>query len=169
MKPIFSKEDIDERLRKIGKQISEDYKGKELLLVGILNGAAIFLCDLIKHITIPVEMDFLGVQSYQGITSDNIRITKDLKINPCNKHVIIVEDIIDTGKTMDWIIKYFKSKNTKSVDLCLLMKKETDRRKKEYDCRYLAFTCPDIWIVGYGFDYNEKYRNLPYIGQLIMK
>lgn len=164
---LFTNEEIHKKLEILGEQISKDYYGKDLLLVGILNGACMFLADLVKYIKIPVQIDFMGLKSYEGIhNKESIKITKDLKINPHNKHIIIIEDIIDTGKTMEWLLKHFKLNKCSSVELCILLEKETERRDRDFDTKYLAFKCSDVWVVGYGFDYNEYYRNLSYIGEL---
>ena len=163
---LFSQDRIQEKVQKLGADISREYKGKDLLLVGLLNGAYMFLSDLAKHITIPVQIDFIGISSYEGTESKSVKVTRDLKNDPKNKHILIIEDLIDSGNTLDWLVTYFESKKCLSVNLCILVNKITDRRCKDPDIKYTGFMCEDVWIVGYGMDYNEYYRNLPYVGEL---
>lgn len=164
---LFSSEKIQECVKEMGEKISKDYEGKELVLVGLLNGAYMFLSDLAKHITIPVQIDFMGVSSYEGTESTGtVKITRDMKIDPSGKHVIFVEDLIDTGTTLHWLMGHLKLNNSASVKLCVLLDKVTDKRCKEVEIDYVGLKCEDVFVVGYGMDYNEYYRNLPYIGEL---
>ncbi|SHJ79927.1 hypoxanthine phosphoribosyltransferase [Hathewaya proteolytica DSM 3090] len=166
-KVLYTEEQLREKAREIGRRVSEDYKGEELVVVGILKGSIMFMADVLKEITIPCVMDFMAVSSYgnSSTSSGVVRILKDLDQQIEGKHVLIVEDIIDSGTTLKYLVKYFANKNTKSVEIaCLLNKPE--RRKVELDIKYLGYQVPDYFLVGYGLDFAEKYRNLPYIGIL---
>lgn len=164
---ILTEEVLLAKIAEMANIISKEYAGKDLLLIGILKGSVMFMADLMKKINIPVEMDFMAVSSY-GYGTDSsgvVRILKDLDSSIKDKHVIIVEDIIDSGITLNYLINYLKNRNPASLEIaCLLTKPE--RRKIEIDVKYLGFTIPDNFIVGYGLDYAEKFRNLPYIGIL---
>lgn len=168
IKEIIIKEDeVLSKIKELSKQISEDYKNKNLLVVGILKGSVIFASDLIKNIEIPCEIDFMAVSSYgnSSETSGVVRIIKDLDHSIDGKDIIIVEDIIDSGVTLDYLIRYLKTRNVNSVKIAALLSKPS-RRKVEIDVEYLGFEVPDEFIVGYGLDYAEKYRNLPYVAIL---
>lgn len=164
---LFSKEDISSKVKEIGSQISKDYEGKRLLLVCVLKGANMFMSDLMRHITIPVEIDFIAASSYghSTVTSGVVKINKDLDTSVEEKHVILVEDIVDTGLTLSYLLKNFKSRDALSVKTCTLLDKP-ERRKVDVVADYKGFNIPDEFIVGYGIDYAEKYRNLPYIATL---
>jgi hypoxanthine phosphoribosyltransferase len=158
---------IMEKIKELGSQISEDYKGKDLILVGVLKGSVMFMSDLMKAISIPCSMDFMAVSSYgnSSETSGVVRILKDLDFEIEGKDVLIVEDIIDSGVTLKYLIEYLKGRKPKSLEIaCLLNKPE--RRKVEIATRYCGFDVPDFFLVGYGLDFAEKYRNLPYVGIL---
>lgn len=169
VKSILLKEDeIKKRVKELGKQITEDYKDSaNLLVVGILKGSFVFFSDLIREINLPVEIDFMSVSSYQDatISTGEVKILKDVGTNIAKKNILFVEDIIDTGFTMMKVMEIFKERGANSVKLCALTSKP-DRRKVQVDIDYLGFEIPDEFIIGYGLDYAEKYRNLPYIGVL---
>jgi len=164
---LYSKEMIAEKVKELGAQISKDYEGRELLVVGVLKGANMFMSDLIREITIPVEIDFIAASSYGHSTQSSgvVKIIKDLDYSIEGKNVLIVEDIIDTGLTLQYLTMNFKSRGTASLSICTLLDKP-ERRKADIDVAYRGFDIPDEFIVGYGIDYAEKYRNLPYIATL---
>jgi len=164
---LLSEEELKQRIQEMGNQISKDYDGNDLILVGVLKGSVPFMADLMKRIEIPCSMDFMAVSSYGSSTESSgiVRILKDLDFEIENKDILIVEDIVDSGTTLKYLKKYLASKNPKSVEIaCLLNKPE--RRTVEIDVKYLGFEVPNYFLVGYGLDYAEKYRNLPYIGIL---
>jgi hypoxanthine phosphoribosyltransferase len=166
---IVDEETISARVAELARQISEDYEGKDLFLVGVLKGAAVFLADLVRHITIPVAYDFVAIQSYGSSTrsSGAVRILKDLEDSVESKHVLIVEDIVDTGLTMrvSYLLENLRSRKAASVKVCALLDRP-GRRVYETEIDYTGFVVPDKFVVGYGLDYQERYRNLPYIGVL---
>ena len=164
---LITEEEIQAKVKELGERISCDYEGKELVLVGVLKGAAVFLSDLIRHITIPVTYDFVAISSYGMTTSTSgvVRIVKDLDESVESKHVLIVEDIVDTGLTLKYLIEFLRSRDVASLKVCALLDKPS-RRKVEVPLHYVGFTVPDVYLVGYGLDYNQKYRNLPYVGVL---
>lgn len=164
---LIPAEKISARVKELGKQISEDYEGKELMLIGVLKGSVPFMADLLRQITIPCTMDFMAVSSYGNTTQSTgvVRILKDLDSNIENKHILIVEDIIDTGYTLKYLIENLRSRKPASLTLCCLLDKP-DRRKVNLDIKYTGFVIPDAFVIGYGLDYAEKYRNLPFIGVL---
>ncbi len=167
-KILFSKEEIKARIKELGKQITEDYKdAKSLLVIGILKGSCIFYSDLIREINLPIEIEFMSVSSYQdsSMSSGEVKIVKDVGTSVALKHVLFVEDIIDTGFTMSKVMEMFKEREAASVKLCSLLSKP-DRRKVEIPIDYLGFTIPDEFVIGYGLDYAERYRNLPFVGIL---
>jgi len=164
---LYNEEQLRKKIKEIGKKISEDYEGKELVLVGILKGSVPFMADLIKEIQIPCTMDFMAVSSYGNSTKTSgvVRILKDLDFQIENKDILLVEDIIDSGVTLSYLMDYLKRRNPSSINIaCLLNKPE--RRKAEISAKYIGFDVPDYFLVGYGLDYAEKYRNLPYVGIL---
>lgn len=166
-KVLFDEDEIRSRIKEMGKVISEDYNGKNLILVGVLKGSVPFMAELMKNIEIPCSMDFMAVSSYGNSTETSgvVRILKDLDFEIENKDILIVEDIVDTGITLKYLKKYLESKNPKSVEVaCLLNKPE--RREVEVDVKYQGYSVPNYFLVGYGLDYAEKYRNLPYVGIL---
>ena len=167
-KVLFSEEEIKARINELGKQITEDYKdAKSLIVVGILKGSCLFYADLIRAIDLPIEIDFMSVSSYQDstMTSGEVKLVKDVGTSVSLKHVLFVEDIIDTGFTMSKVMEMFKERGAASVKLCSLLSKP-DRRKVEIDIDYLGFTIPDEYVIGYGLDFAERYRNLPFVGVL---
>ena len=167
IKTLLSEEELVRRTREIGEQISEDYAGEELVLVCVLKGAAFFACELAKRITIPVTIDFVATSSYGAGTKSTgeVKIKKDLDLPVEGKHVLIVEDIIDSGHTLSFLSRLFEDRKAKSVKKCAMLDKP-DRREVSVDMDYIGFTIPDAFVVGFGLDYDQKYRNLPYIGVL---
>jgi len=159
---LVSREEIAKKVKELGKKISEDYKGKELILVGVLKGGFMFLADLVREITIPVEIDFISVSSYGASTKSSgiVRIIKDIEINITGKHVLIVEDLVDTGLTLRYLKDLFLGRDPLSVKICTAFDKPL-RRKAEIEVEYKGIEVPDKYIVGYGLDYAGKYRNLP--------
>ncbi len=164
---LLTEEQILNRVKELGKAISEDYKDKDLIVVGILKGSVIFASELIKNITIPCEIDFMAVSSYgrSTETSGIVRILKDLDYGIEGKDIIIVEDIIDSGVTLDYLLKYLKARKANSIEIITLLTKPS-RRMVDIDVKYCGFEVPDEFLVGYGLDYSERYRNLPYVGIL---
>lgn len=164
---LFAEDELRTKIREIGTKVSEDYKGKELMLVGILKGSVPFMADLMKEITIPCTMDFMAVSSYGNSTKTSgvVRILKDLDFEIENKHILIVEDIIDSGITLKYLTEYLKGRKAASIEIAALLNKP-ERRKAEVNAKYIGYDVPDYFLVGYGLDYGEKYRNLPYVGIL---
>ncbi|WP_315122350.1 hypoxanthine phosphoribosyltransferase [uncultured Clostridium sp.] len=164
---LLDEEQIRSKIKEIGKQISKDYSGKDLLLIGVLKGSVPFMADLIKEIDIPCSIDFMAVSSYgnSSTTSGVVRILKDLDFEIEGKDVLIVEDIIDTGTTLRYLVDYLKGRKPASIEVASLLNKP-ERRMVEINARYMGFEVPDEFLVGYGLDYAEKYRNLPYVGVL---
>ncbi len=158
---LIPRELIQERVKEIAQQISMDYEGRELVLVGILKGVVFFMADLAREISLPIRIDFLRIASYgSGMESGQIRLTKDLELPVEGKSVLIVEDIVDTGKTLDYVTRLLKEKGVESVKICALIDKR-ERRDIEIDLNYCAFRVEKGFLVGYGLDYNEEYRCLP--------
>lgn len=169
---LLSAEEIQNRVRELAEQINEDYKDitEPLVLVGILKGSFIYMADLCRYLTVPHVVDFMAVSSYSHSSdatkaSGNVRIIMDCRENQQGRDVMIVEDILDSGHTLDYLIKNFKSRYTKSVKTTVLVRKKTDRTYP-VSIDYLGFEIPDVWVVGYGLDYAEKYRTLPYIAEM---
>lgn len=164
---LLSEEEIAEKIKELGRFISEEYKNKDLLVVGVLKGSVIFVSDLIRNISIPCEMDFMSVSSY-GASSESsgiVRILKDLDQDIEGRDVIIAEDIIDSGITLDYLVEFLKARKANSIEIVALLSKPA-RRKVHIDAKYVGFEVPDEFLVGYGLDYANKYRNLPFIGVL---
>ena len=163
---MLSEEKVDARIKELGEQISRDYAGKSVHLICILKGGVFFTCELAKRLTIPVSLDFMSVSSYGSDTKSSgvVKIIKDLDEPLEGKNVIIVEDIIDSGRTLAYLIEVLKQRNPKNIELCTLLDKPEHRVKKQVQVKYTCFTIPDEFVVGYGLDYDQKYRNLPYIG-----
>ena len=163
---LITEEEIQAKVREVGAHISREYEGKPLLLVSILNGAFVFMADLCRAITIPCETAFMCAKSYYNGTSSSgiVKITMDLMQDISGYHVIIAEDIIDTGRTLNDVIKLLKARNPLSLKVITLLDKPERRVKKQVQVKYTCFTIPDEFVVGYGLDYDQKYRNLPYIG-----
>ena len=162
---LITEEEIDRRVRELAAQISKDYEGKKIRMVGILKGASFFMCELAKRITVPVSIDFMQVSSYGGATESTgtVRIRKDLDESIEGLDVIIVEDIVDSGRTLAFLGDFLKSKGAKSIRYCTLLDKP-ERRVVDLKADYAGFEIPDQFGVGYGMDYDQEYRNLPYIG-----
>lgn len=162
---MFSEQELDKRIRELGKQISDDYAGQSIHMVCVLKGASTFACELAKRITVPVYFDFIKVSSYGNdtISSGNIKISKDVDDDVDGDNVLIIEDIIDTGKTLASLLELFKERNPKSLKLAVLLDKP-DRRIAPVNVDYTCFVIPDEFVVGFGLDYAQKYRNLPYVG-----
>lgn len=162
---MIKEEDVDSRIKELAAKIDEDYKGEEIFIVCILRGAAFFTCELAKRIKAPVTIDFMQVSSYGAgtVSSGEVRIIRDIELSVRDKNVIIVEDIVDTGNTLSTLRDIFEHRKSKSVKVCSLLDKP-DRREVEVDIDYVGFSVPDKFIVGYGLDWNQRYRNLPYIG-----
>ena len=164
---LLSEEQLRQRVRELGEEISKEYAGKEILMIGVLRGAVMFMADLARAITVPVMIDFMAVSSYGTSTSSSgiVRILKDLDEEVAGKHVLIVEDIIDSGLTLSYLVDNIKSRQPASVRICTLLNKP-ERRKVDLEVNYNGFVVPDEFVVGYGLDYAEKYRNVPFIGIL---
>ena len=163
---LLPEEDVNKRISEVAEQISKDYEGKQIHLICILKGGVFFTCELAKRITVPVTMDFMSVSSYGDDTKSSgvVRIVKDLDESLADKEVLIVEDIIDSGRTLAYLIEVLKQRGPKDIRLCTLLDKPERRVKKQVTVDYTCFTIPDEFVVGYGLDYDQKYRNLPYIG-----
>ncbi len=164
---LISEEDLKNKVYELGKKIENDYKGEEVLLIGVLKGACVFVSDLMRNMNLDVSLDFMAVSSYGMSTESSgvVKILKDLDIDIENKNVLIVEDIIDTGLTLKYLSENLKSRNPKSLKICTLLDKP-ERRKCALTIDYVGFKIPDYFIVGYGIDCGEKFRNLPYIGMV---
>lgn len=164
---LVTAEEIQDRIASLAKQISEDYRGKDLLLVGVLKGAFMFMSDLARALPLPVEFDFMAVSSYGASTKSSgvVRILKDLDYEITGRHVLLVEDIIDSGLTISYLLRYLEARKPASLDICTLFWKRGEQAV-ELDVKYLGFEIPPVFIVGYGLDYAERYRNLPYVGVL---
>ena len=162
---LISESELMEKVEEMAKAIENDYKGEDIFIIGVLKGACVFVSDLMRKINLNVELDFMSVSSYGKSTKSSgvVKILKDLDLEIENKHVIIVEDIIDTGLTLKYLTENLMSRNPKSLKICTLLDKP-DRRKCHLDVDYIGFTIPDRFIVGYGIDCAEMYRNLPFIG-----
>lgn len=166
-KILVSREEIAEAVAALGKRITEDYRGKELLLVGILKGSVVFFADLIRAIDLPLKTEFMAVSSYGAATrtSGVVSLVKDLTADITGMHVLIVEDIVDSGMTLSYLSKYLSTRGAASIKIATLLDKP-ERRRVDLKADYFCFTIPDEFVVGYGLDYAEKYRNLPDIGVL---
>ena len=164
---LFSEEQLKNRVREIAQQITADYQGKEIMLISVLRGSFVFMADLCRAIDLPCTLDFMAVSSYGKGTksSGQVQITKDLSEDISARHIIVVEDILDSGNTLSYLLKILENRHPASIRLCTLLDKP-DRRVKPVQVHYSGFTIPDAFVVGYGLDYAEKYRNLPYIGIL---
>ena len=162
---LVSEKEVDERIEALGRQISKDYEGKQVHLICVLKGGAFFMCELAKRITVPVSLDFMSVSSYGAGTSSSgvVRIAKDLDESIEGKDVLIVEDIIDSGRTLYYLMDIMRKRQPNSLHLCTLLD-NPERREKDVKVDYVGFAIPDEFVVGYGLDYAQKYRNLPYIG-----
>ena len=168
---LIDRKTVENRIKELAKQIEKDYAGEEVYCVGLLKGSVVFLSDLVKEINSPVVIDFMSVSSYgsETVSSGDVKILKDTDLDLRGKHVLIVEDIIDTGLTLEHVIRYFKeSKGVKTLKTCTLLSKP-ERRKVNIDIDYVGFEVPDKFVIGYGLDYDQKYRNLPYIAVVVFE
>jgi hypoxanthine phosphoribosyltransferase len=165
LKVLIDTARLQARVREIGQEITHDYAGKNLHLIGVLKGACVFLSDLMRSIDLPLSLDFIGISSYGASTksSGEVRITKDLDVSLAGKDVLVVEDIIDTGLTLNYMVNIFRSREVNSLAIAALLDKP-DRHEIEVDAKYIGFTIPNHFVVGYGLDVGELYRNLPFIG-----
>lgn len=165
VKVLLSEKEVDARIQAIGDEISRDYAGRQVHLICVLKGGSFFMCELAKRITVPVSLDFMSVSSYGGDTKSSgvVKIIKDLDESVKGKDVIVVEDIVDSGRTLNYLMEMLKSRGPASLRLCTLLDKP-DRRVVDVRVDYTGFQIPDKFVVGYGLDYNQKYRNLPFIG-----
>jgi hypoxanthine phosphoribosyltransferase len=164
---LISEEQLRNRVAELGREIATEYKGRDLLLIGVLKGAVFFMADLMREIPLPCEVDFMAISSY-GSASDSsgvVRILKDLDINIEERHVLIIEDIIDSGLTLSYLIRNLRSRSPASLEVCALFVKESARKIRK-SVRYVGFELPDRFVVGYGLDFAERYRNLPYLAAL---
>ena len=163
---LLTEEEVNKKIKKIGEQVSKDYAGKSVHMICVLKGGVFFTCELAKRITVPVSLDFMSVSSYGSETKSSgiVKIIKDLDESLEGKEVLIVEDIIDSGRTLAYLIEVLKQRGPKDIHLCTLLDKPERRVKKQVKVDYTCFTIPDEFVVGYGLDYDQKYRNLPYIG-----
>ena len=164
---LLTEEEIDRRIQEIGDQISRDYAGRQVHMVCVLKGGSFFMCELAKRVTVPVSIDFMSVSSYGGDTKSSgvVRIVKDLDEPLKDRHVIVIEDIVDSGRTLSYLLDMLRSRGAEDVRLCTLLDKP-DRRVVDVKVDYTGFEIPDEFVVGYGLDYDQKYRNLPYIGMV---
>jgi hypoxanthine phosphoribosyltransferase len=164
---LVTAEDLKRRVGELGEEISRDYAARPLLLVGVLKGAVFFLSDLMRYIDVPVEVDFMAVASYGSATDSSgvVRILKDLDASIEGRDVLIVEDIVDSGLTLQYLLRNLGSRNPRTLEVCALLTKP-ERRKVDLPTRYVGFEIPDRFVVGYGLDYAERYRNLPYVAAL---
>ncbi len=155
------------RIRELGAEIAEDYRGRDLLLIGVLKGAVFFMADLMRQLDIPCEVDFMAISSYgAGIDSSGVvRILKDLDVSIEDRNVLVVEDIVDSGLTLSYLLRNLEARQPTSLEVCALLTKP-ERRENDVPCRYIGFEIPNRFVIGYGLDFAERYRNLPYIGVL---
>jgi len=163
---LFTAEDIRQRVIELAKIICEDYKGKEVVCVGLLKGAFVFVADILREFTVPYKLDFMSLSSYgEGtVSSGNVKLKKDLSSNPEGKHILILDDLIDTGNTLSWVKGHLKSKKCASIKIaCLLDKKERRAAGNKIEVDYVGFECPDVFVLGYGMDLDEEYRAVPFI------
>lgn len=164
MNILIREDDIKKRIKELGREINSDYKNKNPILVGVLKGAFMFLADLLRELTIPMEIDFLNISSYAGTKSNGVvRITQDLSVNIEDRDIILIEDIVDTGRTIDYIINNMRARRPRSIAVCALLNKKS-ARVIDVPLAYVGFNIPPVFVVGYGLDYENKFRNLRYIG-----
>lgn len=170
IKVLLSEEEVDKRIQEIGDQITKDYAGQSVHLVCVLKGGSFFMCELAKRINLPVSLDFMSVSSYGSDTKSSgvVKIVKDLDESLAGKNVIVVEDIVDSGRTLSYLLEMLKDRKPASLKLCTLLDKP-ERRVVDVDVTYTGFKVPDVFVVGYGLDYDQLYRNLPYIGEVVFK
>jgi len=163
LETLFTEDEIRNRVRDLGEEITRDYAGRELVLVSILRGSVFFATDLARQISLPLSLDFLSISSYGEDSEGVVRITKDLEENIAGKDVLVLEDIVDTGFTLKYLLRTLGSRNPKSIEVCALLDRRA-RRIIDVELKYIGFEIPDKFVVGYGLDYRQQYRNLPYIG-----
>ena len=164
---LIDAETLNARVAELGAEVSADYDGRDLLLIGVLKGAVFFMADLMRKLTIPCEVDFMAISSYGASTDSSgvVRILKDLDINIEGRHVLVVEDIIDSGLTLSYLMRNLESREPATLEVCALLTKP-DRREIEVPVRYVGFEIPNRFVIGYGLDFGERYRNLPYVAVL---
>jgi hypoxanthine phosphoribosyltransferase len=164
---LVDEESLQARIAELGEDISRDYRGREPLLVGVLKGAVFFMADLVRRISVPCEIDFMAVSSYGGGTDSSgvVRILKDLDANIEGRHVLIIEDIVDSGLTLSYLVRNLQARGPATLEICALLTKP-DRRQADIACRYVGFEIPNRFAIGYGLDYGERYRSLPYVAAL---
>ena len=164
---LIDEETLQARIAELGQRVTRDYAGRDLLLVGVLKGAIFFMADLMRRIDLPCEVDFMAISSYgAGVDSSGVvRILKDLDVSVEARNVLIVEDIVDSGLTLSYLLRTLQARNPRSLDICALLTKP-ERRENDVDCRYVGFEIPNRFVIGYGLDFAERYRNLPYVGVL---
>jgi len=155
------------RVAELGEEVSRDYQGRDLLLIGVLKGAVFFMADLMRHLTVPCEVDFMAISSYRAATDSSglVRVLKDLDINIEGRNVLVVEDIIDSGLTLSYLMRNLESREPASLEICALLTKP-ERREIDVPVRWIGFEIPNKFVIGYGLDFAERYRNLPYVGVL---
>lgn len=165
---MYSEEEVSARIAEMGRQISADYEGKEIHMICVLKGGVFFQCELAKRVTVPVTLDFMSISSYGSGTSSSgiVKIIKDLDESIEGKDVLVVEDIIDSGRTLSYLLKTLQQRNPKSLRLCTLLDKPDRRVVDNVEVQYCGFVIPDRFVVGYGLDYDQRYRNLPFIGEI---
>ncbi|GGK96789.1 hypoxanthine phosphoribosyltransferase [Planomonospora parontospora subsp. parontospora] len=166
-KVLIPEDELQAKIKELAARIDEDYEGRDLLIVGVLKGAVMAMADLARALHVPVQMDWMAVSSYGAGTKSSgvVRVLKDLDTDIAGRHVLVVEDIIDSGLTLSWLMQNLKSRNPASVEICTVLRKP-DAIKVPIDVRYVGFDIPNEFVIGYGLDYAEKYRNLPFIGTL---
>jgi len=164
---LIDEQTLRRRVAELGEEVSADYQGRDLLLVGVLKGAVFFMADLMRQLTVPCEIDFMAISSYGASTDSSgvVRILKDLDINIEGRHVLVVEDIIDSGLTLSYLIRNLEAREPATLEVCALMTKP-ERREIDVPVRYVGFEIPNRFVIGYGLDFAERYRNLPYVGVL---
>jgi len=164
---LFTREKIQKRVRELADEISKDYFGREIFTVGVLKGAFVFLSDLIRYLKVPLSLDFIAIASYGDSTSSSgvVKLLKDLDTEVESRHVLVVEDIVDTGLTLNYLVKILSTRHPATLRVCTLLDRPS-RRKVKVDLHYVGFSIPDVYVVGYGLDFSQKYRNLPYIAEL---
>jgi hypoxanthine phosphoribosyltransferase len=164
---LIERDALQERVAELGREVSEDYANRDLLLIGVLKGAVFFMADLMRNVTVPCEVDFMAISSYGASTdsSGDVRILKDLDINIEGRDVLVVEDIIDSGLTLSYVMRNLEARGPASLEVCALLTKP-DRREMDVPVRYIGFEIPDRFVIGYGLDFAERYRNLPYVAVL---
>jgi len=166
-KVLYTEEEIQKKVEELGRLITRDYERKNLFIINVLKGSVVFLSDLIRSITLPLSIDFMAISSYGPSTQSSgvVRLVKDLEENINDKNVLVVEDIVDTGLTLNYLLKSLKARGPKSIEVCTLLDKSI-RRIVDVPLAYKGFDVPDVFVVGYGLDYDQRYRNLPFIGIL---